>query len=80
MTYDVNGKFVKFNYVKYSISFEQKQKSFVSLKCFKIKRIVAYMCKMMQSLFLFNVKSKPLIETTKTHDSRVMIVTCIKPI
>lgn len=35
---------------------------------------------MMQSLFLLNVKSKTWSETTnttKTYDSRVMIVTCI---
>ena len=55
-----------------------KNKTFVSLKWFNIKRICAFMCKMMQSLFLLIVKSKILIETTKTcttktHDSMVII-------
>ena len=74
-TYDVHGKCEIQLHKKYDVPLN-KNKSTVNLKCFKIRRIVAFMCKMMQSLFLFNIKSKILSETTnttKTHDLRVLL-------
>ena len=46
---------VIFSYVKYMMSLWAKYKSFVSYNGFNIKRIVAYMSRIMQTQFLLNV-------------------------